>query len=114
MTEEEAKKLRDGDRVLLECEIIGAATRGYSDPEPYVSLQTIDRTPESFSAYVSTIHSIVPRPLRLGDRVVMVNSPPGTHTIGEIIGLAPGHAWVTWPDETHPTTCILAELERIP
>lgn len=65
MTEEEAKGLKVGDRVL----VVATITRLGRDHRDSYAMAVADRMPEDFCTYYEAIHSVLPRPLEAGDRL---------------------------------------------
>ena len=64
MTAEEARTLRVGDVVLVR-----AIVQADFSKARYVPMATDDEAPCNFNVYPDAIHSVLPRPLEVGDRV---------------------------------------------
>lgn len=102
MTEDEAKKLVVGDVVLVRCMVERIGKDGM------VILETlVGRAPVA----ASTIHSILPRPLAVGDRVKGVEEDAAT---GSLLALDGDWGWVLCDDDGEPCSYRLSELERAP
>ena len=88
MTPEQAAKLRKGDRILVEMVV---EDRGFgSFVGAYMPRL---RAMKPVNVDPADIHSILPRPLEAGDRVVAVDDPVS----GEIIIICGDEGWVRWP-----------------
>lgn len=105
MTEEEAKALKAGDRVLVVATLAGK----YKDCEHNYVVNG-----QFFRAAPDFIHSVLPRPLEVGDRVGVVGVEERLAADeGAIRAIHDGKAWVDW-DAGLPSISPLADLVRLP
>ncbi len=103
MTEEEAKRLRKGDTVL----IIGTVLQ--NDGTDQLPVEVEVEGLDNFWPYPRTIHSATPPPLEVGDRV---NVDRCAWNPGNILAIDDGEAWVLW-DSGVRATMLLSGLERV-
>lgn len=104
ITKEQFDALKPGDRVLVEAEVRG------EDLMTPPGLKKVAAAGPLVEA--SDIHSILPRPIRVGDRV-MVLTGSGTGA-ARVVAVDGDYAMVRWHVNDHAHLAHLSELEVIP
>lgn len=111
-TQEQIDGLKAGDRVLVEATVV--LPEG-SDRHLLVEIEDARRAvsvERRFCPNLSAIHSILPREIKVGDRV---NTPgcPDDKDPGVVVHIADNHAWVDWARLGHSVSP-LSGLRVIP
>lgn len=116
MTPEQASKLRKEDRILVEM-VVGPPPPNLGALAETVVLAGVAGE-MARPIPMSAIHSILPRPLEAGDRVIA----PRSHTIenrtatkmaGKIIATHEGLAWIDTDSKGWETVWPLSDLRRV-
>lgn len=108
MTPEEARSLRVGDVVLVR-----AIVQADFSKARYVPMATADEAPCNFNVYPDAIHSVLPRPLEVGDRVKMRDLELPACAIGTVLAAHDPRVWVIFDGYLQPADCAASELERV-